>query len=58
MRDAVLHQRIHQRHGYMILSRYICETLWPIFSCKNLICHIEINEKEKKKSTKTREPGS
>jgi hypothetical protein len=41
MRDPVLRQRIHQRHGHMVLSRNIRETLWPVFPCKNLICHIE-----------------
>jgi hypothetical protein len=46
MRDPVLRQRIHQRHGHMVLSRNICEALWPVFSCKNLICH---KEKEREK---------
>jgi hypothetical protein len=40
MRNPALRQRIHQRHGYMVLSRNIRETLWPVFPCKNLICHI------------------
>jgi hypothetical protein len=48
MRDAILHQRIHKRHGHMILSRNIRETLWPVFSCKNLICHIERLTKKRK----------
>jgi hypothetical protein len=47
MRDPILRQRIDQRHGHMVLPRNICETLWPIFSRKNLICHIK---KKKKKS--------
>src|SRR5260370_399398 len=53
MRDPILGQRIHQCHGHMVLSRNICETLWPVFSCKNLICHKE-NQRENEK----REPRS
>jgi hypothetical protein len=35
----------------MVLSRNIRETLWPVFSCKNLICH---KEKSTKKINKRR----
>jgi hypothetical protein len=30
----------------MVLPRNICETLWPVFSCKNLICHIKNQQKK------------
>jgi hypothetical protein len=53
MRDAILHQRIDQRHSHMVLSRNICETLWPVFSCKNLVCH---KQKSTRKS-KTNQPN-
>jgi hypothetical protein len=42
MRDSLLRQRVHQRDGDVILSRYVRETLWPVFPCKNLICHKKV----------------
>jgi hypothetical protein len=39
MRNPILRQRIHQRDSHVVLSRNIREPLWPVFSCKYLICH-------------------
>ena len=50
MRYPILRECIHQRHGHVILSRYIRETLWPILPCKNLICHIKIKERVSQQS--------
>jgi hypothetical protein len=55
VRDPILSQRIDQRHGHMVLSRNICETLWPVFSCKNLICHIEKSTRKLKKEISQKE---
>jgi hypothetical protein len=54
MRNAVLRQSIHQRHGHVVLSRNIRETLWPVFSCKNLISHIEKSTQQNGSAAKLR----
>jgi hypothetical protein len=55
MCDPVLGQRIHQRYGHVVLSRNICEALWPVFSCKNLICHIKNQPEKLKKNQPARQ---
>ena len=39
MRYPALNQRVHQRHGYVLLAGDIAEALGAIFPCKYLMGH-------------------